>query len=267
MTDYIGKKVVITTENGVVHGKLTSFNKDSGKLTLEDSYNISNELDLVDIVEVQMEEDRRGSTKDPGAEQGLKEEDMYSLFYDAFNVYGPFEDNFCSVITTSLKKFIKDTTTSRIRIVVGTDDIFGRVGLCFARFLLDRVEHLDVECACEIHDLRTQRYVNAFINCGGCFVEQSAQEQYTMVVFACNRSFDFSQRSPHSGLVLLLDLPPKVPFASFTGLGLGFTPEHYNVCPKSFYLVDAGFGSVLCNKYKICKSYKSSLVKIDISRQ
>lgn len=264
MVDYIGRKVVITTENGVVHGKLTSFNRDSGKLTLEDSYNISNELDLVDIVEVQMDSERE---KAQDAEQGLREEEMYSLFYDAFNVYGPFEDTFCCTIATSLKKFIKDVGTSRIRVVVGTDDVFGRIGLCFARLLLDRVERLDVECACEIQDLRTQRYVNAFVNSGGSFAAQGESQQYTMAVFACSRGFNFSQYESHSGLILLLDIPAEAPFPSFTGLGLGFTPEHYRACQKSFYLVDAGFGAVLCDRYGVCKSYKSSLVKVDISRQ
>ncbi|KAI4292530.1 hypothetical protein PAPHI01_1804, partial [Pancytospora philotis] len=63
---------------------------------------------------------------------------------------------------------------------------------------------------------------------------------------------------------ILLDVPSDAAFKSFTALGLGFTPEHYRACPRSFYMIDAGFGALLCDKYGIRKHYKNSLIKIDL---
>ena len=265
MVDYIGKRVVIKTEEGTVQGKLTYFNRDSGKLTVEDSYNISNELDLVDIIEVKLADVHADQLRGSTSTQVLTEENMYSLFYDAFNVYGPFEDHFSCTIATSLKKFLRDLANSRIKIIIGSDDVFGRVGLCFARILLDKVEHLDVVLECDISDLRTLKYKNSFINSGGSFAECPSPASYTMILFACNREFEFTLEDSASSLVLLLDIPKQMPFA-FTGLGLGFTPENYRTCPKFYYLIDAGFGNMLCDKYGICKQYKSSLMKVEITK-
>lgn len=264
MCDYIGQKVCIRTAAGLRHGRLTSFDKDGGKITLEDSYHISNELDLADILEVQLSGNNSLVVESVMDEKGLKEEDMYRLFYDAFNIYGPFEDSFCSTIANSLRKFVKDPMLARVRIIVGSDDIFGRIGLCMARVLLDRTERLVVECPCCITDLRTLRYSNAFLNSGGVFAEEPASDGNTLTLFACDRKFDFSSYTLSSGQILLLDIPSAVPFPTFVGIGLGFRPENYSVCQRYFYQIDAGFGAVLCNKHRICSKYKNSLVRVDI---
>lgn len=261
MCDYIGQYVLVKTEKGTLDGRLTSFNKDSGRIILEDAYNISNEIDLMEVVDVQLQDKR--DDKDPG-DGALTEENMHALFYDAFNVYGPSEDHFCVTIAMALKKFIKDVSTARVRIVVGSDDVFGRIGLCLARILLGRTELLHVELGCTITNLRTHRYANTFINSGGSYTQPTEDSSYSLVVFCSNRHYRFGSAAKTTGQVILLDLPSFVPFETFTAVGLGFTPENYRVCPRSFYLIDASFGSILCDKYKIRKHYKNSLVKIDV---
>lgn len=262
MADYIGKKVLLKTEAGNLSGKLTSFNKDAGKLILEDSYNISNELDLLDILEVQLIDIQPYTSNDKNA---LDENTMHSLFYDAFNVYGPFEDNFCSIIATSLKKFLRDMNSAKIKIIIGSDDLFGRIGLCFARMLIGRVQSLDVEVKCDISDLRSCRYMQAFKNSGGSLLSlQVSSAPYTLLLFACNRDFDFDLQDCISNLILVLDIPQELPFL-FTGLGLGFKPENYRACPKFYYLVDVGFSPILCDKYGIPKHFKSSLNRENVN--
>lgn len=270
MADYVGQNVVIKTESGIVKGKLTCFSHDSGKLTVEDSYNISNEIDLADIVEVSLMEAEGGS------DRALTEDEMYQLFYDAFNVYGPFEDNFCTMISMALKKFLRNPTADRVKIIIGSDDIFGRIGLCFARLLIGKTALLEVDLETEISDLRTMKYKNAYENSGGkfnnldfgkenAFDNNSNVTEYRLILFATNRNFDFNLKGASAVHSIILDIPTSVSF-SFTGIGLGFRPENYKICPGFFYLADVGFSKILCEKYRINKTYKANLVKIEISK-
>ncbi|KAI5170307.1 hypothetical protein PAEPH01_1324 [Pancytospora epiphaga] len=265
MCDYIGQKVSVKTPTGTRHGRLTSFDKDSGKITLEDSYHISNELSIADILDVQLSDSTTTAVESVEDEKGLKEEDMYRLFYDAFNIYGPFEDSFCSNIAYSLRKFIRDLPKTKIRIVVGSDDIFGRIGLSMARMLLDRTERLVVECPCAVVDLRTQRYLNAFLNSGGIITDELVLSENNITIFACSRKFNFSRYLQSAGQIILLDIPSVSVFPSFVGVGLGFRPENYLVCQRHFYQIDVGFGNILCSKYKLCNKYKNNLMRVDIT--
>ncbi len=259
---FIGKKVCIKTEGGDFYGRLTAFNKEDGKIIVEDSYNISKELDLLKVNEVKLLESQFGDFQVNKNHEPLSEEKMYELFDDAFNVYGPFEDSFCTIISLALKKFIKDIVSAKIKIIIGSDDVFGRIGLCFASLLIGRVADLDVEIKCTVKNVKTLKYLNAYENSGGSIKENesSAKSSYSLILFAANRNFDFNIDNSVSNHVLILDIPKKVNFL-FTGLGLGFKPENYKTCTRFYYLVDAGYPSFLCNKYNIPMYFKNSLVK------
>lgn len=290
--NFIGKHVLIKTESGEFSGRLIAYNEENGKILLEDSYNITNELDILNVLEVQLTDNNTADTHNIVCEKDnmvnnteniviskdtfitmnqntisyLNEETMHELFNDAFNIYGPFEDNFCATITMGLKKFIKDPFSAKIKIVVGSDDIFGRIGLCFARSLIGRVESLDVEIRCTIKDLKTFKYLNSYKNSSGVFTNECPpfRTNYTMVLFATNRHCNFELHNAVSDYIILLDIPKVVNFP-FTGLGLGFKPENYRTCSRFYYLLDVGFPSVLCKKYFIPSYFKNSLVKELIS--
>lgn len=265
MSEYIGKPVAIRTETGLVQGRLLQFDKENGKILLECPDNKSKELDLLDVLEVNIAEEEDKSQQNFYG-RPLSESDMHKLFYEAFNVYGPFEDAFCMTVSLAIKKFLRDVTTARICIIIGSDDVFGLIGLCLARLLHNKALEIDVYLACELCDLRTLRYREAFLNSGGSFVDSPKASGYTMVVYACNRSFEI-KNVPKGGITLLLDLPSKAPNVPFTGLGLGFAPEHYHICPKFYYIIDVGFGSVLASKYDVYAGTRGSLVKVEIAKQ
>lgn len=259
MVDYIGKEVIIKTQNRTIQGILRQFNNEDGKIIMEDPYNINTDVDILDVLEVQL-------VKGKSIVEPLKEESMYALLYDAFNIYGPFEDSFCATVSSTLKKFLKDPSSASIRIIIGSDDIFGRIGLCFARLLLGRTSCLHVECACAIRDIRSQKYSASFINSGGSFAVSIPEQQYTLTLFATNRHFEFSSKNCTSSLIVLLDIPKEVPF-QFTGLGLGFQPENYQIGKRFYYLLDVGFPPLLCEKYNLPRELKSSLVREDADKR
>lgn len=270
MSSFIGKEVAIRTELGTVQGKLLQFDKESGRILIEDAGKSTKELDLLDVLEVNLmgtELTAANSDSPPGIApifgQPITENDMHSLFYEAFNVYGPFEDSFCATISLAIKKFLRDVSSSKICVIVGSDDIFGRVGLCFARTILGKCRTLDVLLQTDICDLRTVRYREAFLNSGGHFLEQQ-REAYTMVLFACNRHH-LMNNPPKGSISLLVDLPNKAPPFPFTGLGLGFVPENYTICSKLYYIIDVGFGAVLANKYGAANGMRGSLVKMEMN--
>lgn len=167
MVDYIGKKVIVKTEKGILEGLLVSYNEEEGKLSIEDSLCIRKELGFMDVIDLNTIDSQN---KSPNGEP-LNEIQMHTLFYEAFNIYGPLEDNFCWLVASALKKFLKDIATSKVKIVIGSDDIFGRIGLCFARLLFEKAEKVDVFLSCDLFDFRTLRYKDMFLNSGGHFEE------------------------------------------------------------------------------------------------
>lgn len=261
MEEFIGKKIKVGTSKGLFEGKMNFIDKNLGTISISNNIGIQsfNFDEILTLSEVKCSQDNNNQIP-------LKETDMYSLFYEAFNVFGPFEDHFILSVSQSLKKFLRDFTASSIKIIIGSDDVFGRIGLCFARIALDRVSKLDIDVKCNLNDLKTLQYKNAYENSGGCFTSNFEKANYSMILFACNRNYNFKDENPTASQVLILDIPSSLPFQAFTGVGLGFIPEHANICNKIFYLFDVGFGCTLCKKYKLPCKYKNSLVKIDLAK-
>lgn len=260
MEEFKGKKIKLKTEKSVIEGILYEFSVDSGNFVIENQGNKMN-LKISDVLDVSLiKEDEKIASP-------LKEADMYSLFYEAFNVFGPYEDQLIYTVAVSLKKFLKDLKTSSVKIVIESDDIFGRIGFCFARLLLDKVEYLSVETRCEFFDLSTLRYKNTFLNSGGILDDSSDSTTFSLLLFACNRNCSFNKDNIPSSQIIVLDIPKTLSFSNFNGIGLGFIPENYKVCNKCYFVVDVGFGSYLCSKYRIPSNYKNSLVKYDVPQK
>lgn len=260
MEEFVGKELRVGTTKGPIEGVMCVFDKDNGIITIQNTAG-KHELYFDDVISVNMVES--DGTSCQAETKALKEADMYALFYEAFNIYGPFEDHFIFAVAISLKKFLRDFSASSIKIVVGSDDVFGRIGLCFARLALGRAECVSVELRCDLNELKSQKYRNAFENSGGYF--DSVSKSFSLALFACNRNGNFEMNGFSSAQTIILDIPRSLPFTNFTGVGLGFIPENSAVCTKPYYLLDVGFGSVLCQKYGIPSKYKNSLVKMDIT--
>lgn len=261
MEEYVGKKLKILTSKGHFEGIMNQFDKKIGIISLQSQFGVD-EFNFDEIINVNIIEE----TNEFNDSKPLKEADMYALFYEAFNVYGPFEDHFIFSVAVVLKKFLRDFSAASIKIIIGSDDIFGRIGLCFARLSLGKTALLSVDLKSEIYDLKTMQYKNAFENSGGIFNLKQSTENYYLRLFASNRNYAFESDGNTSNQTILLDIPETLPFSNFTGIGLGFVPENFKVCNRFFYLLDVGFGPVLCKKYKIPSKYKSSLVKVDLPK-
>ncbi|ELA41853.1 uncharacterized protein VICG_01037 [Vittaforma corneae ATCC 50505] len=259
MEEYIGKSLRIKTDAGLLEGKMCSIDAENGILVVENNSN-RQEVKFGDIANISLADDE----DEKSVAAPLKESDMYMLLYEAFNVFGPLEDHFIYTIACSLKKFLKDIATASIKIIIGSDDIFGRIGLSFARLVLDRAQKVSIELRCDIYDVNTIRYKSVFENSGGCFNQYSNESVFTLILFAANRNFNFCLGDYTAGHVLLLDIPSVIGFQNFTGLGLGFIPEHFANCNKFYYLIDVGFGKTLAKKYKLPQDFKNSLVKIEV---
>lgn len=257
MVDYIGRKVIVKTEGGNLEGTLISYDQDQGKLAIEDSMYIKKELGFLDILELNSAD----SINRPQNGFPLTEIEMHRLFYEAFNIYGPLEDNFCWLVASGLKKFLKDVSSSKIKIIIGSDDIFGRIGLCLGRMLYEKAERVDVVLVCDVFDLRTLRYKDIFLNAGGRFEDSRNDFKYTMTVFAANRHFEYKSQVNPTGQIILIDLPTVSPFDNFIGIGLGFVPENHMIC-SGYYIMDCGFCKTLIEKYGICSQFKSFMVKV-----
>lgn len=256
MEIYEGQILKVKTENNDYEGVLTKFDKENGKVIIEKDMK-KYEMNFNDILNISLLQ------QDISEEKPLSESDMYTLFYEAFNIYGPFEDHFIYSVASALKKFMREMSSSTIKIIVGSDDIFGRIGLCFARIALGRVKSLSVELHCDLFDLSTLKYKNAYLNSGGIFDQHSSDENsYSLVLFASNRNFKFESSGYSSNQIILLDIPQTVNIPVFTGLGLGFIPENYKLCNRSCYVVDVGLGSILTKKYKLFQNYKNTLMKL-----
>jgi hypothetical protein len=256
MDKFEGKLIKVKTEKSLFEGILSFFDKANGKITIE-SNSSKIEMFFDEILEISLIE-----------EEPLKESEMYALFYESFNIYGPFEDQFVYSIASALKKFLRDMSTSSIKVIVDSDDVFGRIGMCFARILLGKVKQLSLEIRCDLFDLNSLKYKNSFINSGGSIdeIDMSKEEKsFSFILFACNRNSSFEKYSNISNQIILLDIPENPTFQSFTGLGLGFIPENRSMCTRSYYLIDVGFGSYLTKKYKLPQNLKNSLVKMDLN--
>lgn len=255
MEKFEGKLLKVKTEKSTIEGIMSAFDKENGKITIEnDSKKL--EMNFNEILDISLLQE----------EIPLKESDMYALFYEAFNIFGPFEDQFIYAVATSLKKFMRDISTCTIKIIIESDDIFGRIGLCFARLILGKVKCLTVDLRCELYDFNTLKYRGAFINSGGCFDASNTEERsFTLILFACNRNCNFERNGAISNQILLLDIPKTSNLPNFTGLGLGFIPENCNSCNRSYYVIDVGFGNALATKYKLPYNLKNSLVKMDLN--
>lgn len=262
MEGFVGKNLRVKTAEKLYEGKMNGFDSENGFIMLESNSKQPMELKFAEILNISLADDEEAGTEVP-----LKESDMYLLFFEAFNIFGPFEDQFVYTVANSLRKFIRELPTARVKIIIGSDDVFGRIGLCFARLLLDKTLELSVEIRCDLNDLRTMKYQNAFLNSGGGVNQQPIEENaYTIVLFATNRHGDLSFEGALSGQVLLLDIPHDPVFSNFIGLGLGFIPEHYLSCKKFYYLIDVSFGTVLAKKFKLPQNFKNSLVKIETQK-
>jgi len=259
MEEYIGKNLRVKLATSSIEGVMSSLDTEGGRMIL-DTPTSKLEIKFNDVFNVSLLEDE-------AIPAPLRESDMYLMFYEAFNVLGPFEDQFIYNIAYSLKKFFKEISTADIKIIVGSDDVFGRIGLCFARLVLNRAARLSVELRCEINDLRTLRYKNVFENSGGsynCFMSDTA---FSMVLFASNRNVKFDLGSLVTPQALLLDIPKTIGFSNFIGLGLGFIPENFSICGKFYYLIDVGFGAALAKKYKLPQQFKNSLIKVEVHKE
>lgn len=259
MEEFIGRELRVSTANGFTEGVMCAFDKSKGIMAIQNAAG-THELCFDDVVGVSLAE---SNTSVESETKVLRETDMYALFYEAFNIYGPFEDHFIFAAAVSLKKFLRDFSASSIKIVVGSDDVFGRIGLCFARLALGRAECVSVELRCDLNELKSLQYRNAFESSGGDF--DTASRTFSLALFACNRHSDFEMSGFSSAQVIVLDIPRSLPFTNFTGVGLGFVPENSATCTKPYYLLDVGFGLVLCQKYGIPSKYKNSLVKMDVT--
>lgn len=255
MEAYIGKNLQIKTTTGVFEGIMESINTESGLISIINQntrkilkFDDVQSLELVDIM------------------KPLSEQDMYSVFYEAFNVFGPLEDHFIYTVAVSLKKFLKDFSTSSIKIIIGSDDIFGRIGLCFARLALGRSEHLSVDLKCDLLEIKSISYKSIYENSGGEFNLVDSCSNYSLTLFACNRNFNFKEHEISSTQIIILDIPSVAPFSIFTGIGLGFIPENSSVCNKFFYLLDVGFGTQLCKKYNLPSKLKNSLLRMEVNK-
>lgn len=254
MEAYIGKNLNIKTINGDVEGIMESINTESGLMSILNQ-NTRKIIKFDDVTSIELLQ----------SNNPLPEQDMYGVFYEAFNVFGPSEDHFILTVASSLKKFLRDFSASSIRIVIGSDDVFGRIGLCFARIALGRTEKLSVILACNLSEIKSITYKSFYENSGGIFTTGIGESNYSLTLFACNRNFKFNEYAVSSGQNIILDLPGTMPFQNFTGLGLGFVPEHSNVCSKFFYLLDVGFGNQICKKYGLPTKFKNSLVKVEVN--
>ena len=254
MNKFKGKLIKIKTEKSFIEGIMSEFDQKNGKVTIENN-SFKTEMKFDEILEISLIE-----------EEPLKESEMYALFYEAFNIYGPFEDQFIYSVSSALKKFLRDISTSTIKIIVDSDDVFGRIGLCFARSILGKAKCISLEIRTDLLDLNSLKYKNAFINSGGSIDENEYskdEKSYTLILFACNRNCSFEKFLSFSNQIVLIDIPENTSLNSFTGLGLGFLPENKAVCNRSYYLVDVGFGNLLTKKYKLPQNLKTSLVKMD----
>lgn len=256
MEAYVGKNLRVKTESGCFEGKMAAIDVENGKIVIETSAN-QQEIKFNDVCNLSLLEEEVLPAP-------LKESDMYMMLYEAFNVFGPFEDQFIYNISYTLKKFFKDISTADVKIVVGSDDVFGRIGLCFARLIWNRAAKTCVELRCDLNDIRTLRYKNAFENSGGYYNQHQDEKTFSMLLFAGNRNIKFDLEGCTSNQVLLLDIPQAVGLPNFIGLGLGFVPENFASCGKFYYLIDVGFGAVLARKYRLPLNFKNSLMKIEV---
>lgn len=258
MEEYIGKNLRIKTDNGNVEGKMLAIDLENGKVTIETLDNLLdinfNDVFNVSVVEADL------------LPSPLKETDMYMLFYEAFNVFGPFEEEFIYMTANTLKKFFRDISTADVKIIIGSDDVFGRIGLCFARLALNRGASVSIELRCDLHDVRTLKYKNVFENSGGRFGQSINDTLFGMILFACNRNAKFDIGNLKSTQIVLLDIPKSVELPNFIGFGLGFVPEHCAKCNKFYYVIDVGFGTTLVKKYRLPQNFKTNLVKFEIPK-
>jgi len=267
MQNYVGNIVKIETQSQNIIGKLCLVDEEKGKVVLTNKDAKEREISILEINHIDLADENSSDEQSAGAYgRPLEETQMHYLFYDAFNIYGPFEDSFIQTVAIALKKFVRNLKNSSVRIVIGSDDVFGRIGFCFACSLLERVCELSIEVDCELEDLRTMKYKQIYHRCGGEIQECRDPDRRAITLYACNRNYFRNLEETPTGTVLILDLLEKMPFSPFIGLGLGFVPEHYAQFSKGFYILDVGFSTMLADKYKVCKKFDSSLMKADLNK-
>ena len=114
-----------------------------------------------------------------------------------------------------------------LKIIVGSDGIFGQIGLSFARIALGRAKCLSVELQCDLFDLSSLKYKYEYLNSGGVSDYQSAEENsYSLLLNACSRNCKFERSGYSSIQIILLDIPLNVDIPVFTGFRLGFIPKN-----------------------------------------
>lgn len=265
MKEFLGKHVSITSNNKVFKGVL--YNANDTHIEIKTSRN-NVKLSINDIQNMEIEcEENKTAKKDV-----LDEKEMYSLFYDSFNFYGPTEDQFILYVCNALHKTVKDA--KNIKIIVGSDDIFGQIGLCFARMIIRTGKNVFVNVRTPLMSLNSSKHYQLLKNNHQenlKLVEYAEEDEnsciYETVLIAANRnaleriSFAYSDEIRY----MIVDCASKNEFTNYFAFGLGFIPDTYKNYKNNFFIVDVGFSSELCNKHGIDDKFTASIRKVKIN--
>ncbi|EED44448.1 hypothetical protein EBI_26129 [Enterocytozoon bieneusi H348] len=265
MLEFLGKEIILTvggkTISGIFH-KISNNDEiievlDNNKIVTVNIKNIEN----IELVYNKINQNDCHIIKEKQANT-LNEQEMYNLFYDAFNTYGPTEDQFIIQGAIGILKIIKDK--KKIKIIIGSDDVFGRIGLCLARLLLQKKDthKITVVVLCNIKNIDTVKYKYMYLNNGGIISLLNDNNEVDQIIFASNRNFEF-QKICHGEQVVYLyfDVPEIQPFRKALGVGFGFTPNTFSNCKSHFYIIDMSFSNVLYNMYNIKETFNYSVIR------
>ncbi|OQS53922.1 hypothetical protein EHP00_892 [Ecytonucleospora hepatopenaei] len=260
MKEFLGKQVVVSCNNKVIKGLLIDVNDSLVEIKTQQN---TNKVNINEIQNMEVEMDESFLPK----KDVLNEKEMYSLFYDAFTIYGPTEEQFVQLVINALIKTTKEAQT--VKIIVGSDDIFGAIGFTFARSIMRNAKKVYVEIQTEITSLKNTMHFQLLKNSKqenliiADFIDENENEtKYDTVLLAYNRNYKYDINKNTTARILIIDCPSTNPYTNYFAFGLGFLPDTSRVFKNNFYVIDTSFSSVLCKKHGIDNNFSSSLKKI-----
>ncbi|KAL6121544.1 hypothetical protein NUSPORA_01512 [Nucleospora cyclopteri] len=261
MKEHIGKSVMAKTPKSIVKGVLQGFDEENGILFIGLQKKVI-QLSAENVINLEVQGEAQSNCEQ--IISPLQEKEMYSLFYDAFNFTGPFEDAFIHQAAVSLIKFTKNMKS--IKIIVGSDDVFGRIGLHFARIMWEKTNSkiyketaVSIEIVCCLETIKSKCYLSLIQE--DLFNEDNGQN-HDLVIFGTNRNLQFSKiQFNDQSTYVFIDIPAKITCKKFFGVGLGFIPEHFKSCFPFFYIFDMFFPSELIQKYHLVTDFANSIIK------
>lgn len=268
MDDFIGLLLIYEMINGKRYeGILKEVRQDTHMLVVEDAITHSvAQISVSEIINVQLSDSKTAYVEEPKKDPlFIHRKAMYEILETCFSSCYPTEEQFDYIVSYNINKILttvfRANQDDRVLIVVGKDDLFGRLGLFLAMFLGNTKLKVDVYVCDEMTSPLTVAVLQRFKNAGLRTLD-AIGSAYKVVAIASRNSVLTRNVLEHvySEFYLYLDLPEISVDATNVNVGLiyGVKDDRISLFSGRVVCIDVGIPDRVMNGYGIKRLYPNS---------